>query len=168
MTGIVLGLVEAGTDGWTSPVTMGALAAGAPCWACSCTTRPGPRSRSCRCGCLPARTRTTANVARGLLYAGMYGMFFFLAQFLQDVQGYSPLRAGVGFLPVPASVFLSSQLASKVLMHRVRPKTLMMSGIALAVVSLLLSSRLHAGARYPQVLVTLVLLGIGSGTSLVR
>ncbi len=47
------------------------------------------------------RTRTTANVARGLVYAGMYGMFFFLGQFLQDVQGYSPLRAGVGFLPVP-------------------------------------------------------------------
>ena len=35
-------------------------------------------------------TRTTANVARGLMYAGMYGMFFFVGQFLQDVQGYSP------------------------------------------------------------------------------
>ena len=45
----------------------------------------------------------------------MYGMFFFLSQFLQDVQGYSPLRAGVAFLPMPASVFLSSQLTSRVL-----------------------------------------------------
>ena len=43
-------------------------------------------------------TRNTANVARGLVYAGMYGMFFFLSQFLQDVEGYSPL-AGRGRLP---------------------------------------------------------------------
>ena len=107
------------------------------------------------------------NVSRGLVYAGMYGMFFFLGQFLQDVQGYSPLRAGLSFLPVPASVFLSSQLASKVLINRMRPKTLMLGGIATVIVSLVLSSRLHAGASYAEVLLTLVLLGVGSGTSLV-
>ena len=98
------------------------------------------------------------------MYAGMYGMFFFLGQFLQDVQGYSPLRAGLAFLPMPASVFLSSQLVSKVLVNRVRPKALMLSGIALTVSRLLLSSQLHAGASYPQILVSLVLLGLGSGT----
>ena len=36
------------------------------------------------------------------MYAGMYGVFFFLGQFLQDVEGYSPLRAGLSFLPIPA------------------------------------------------------------------
>ena len=41
-------------------------------------------------------TRNSANVARALLYAGFYGLFYFMAQFLQDVQGYSPLRAGPG------------------------------------------------------------------------
>ena len=99
-----------------------------PWWACSSTTSRGWRSRFCPCACWRAATRTTANVSRGLVYAGMYGMFFFLGQFLQDVQGYSPLRAGVSFLPVPVSVFLSSQLASKVLLNRVRPKTLMLGG----------------------------------------
>ena len=59
-------------------------------------------------------TRSAANIARGLLYAGMYGMFFFLSQFLQDVQRFSPLVAGVAFLPMPASVFLSSQLTGRV------------------------------------------------------
>ena len=101
--GVVLGLVEAGSDGWTSPVD---------------GRRPSPPGW-CSSGAfvlnearveepiLPLRlfahsTRTTANVARGLVYAGMYGMFFFLSQFLQDVQGYSPLRAGIAFLPMPA------------------------------------------------------------------
>ena len=45
--------------------------------------------------------RTTANGARGLVYAGMYGTFFFMSQFLQDLQHYSPLRAGLAFLPLP-------------------------------------------------------------------
>ncbi len=112
-------------------------------------------------------TRTTANVSRGLMYAGMYGMFFFVGQFLQDVEGYSPLRTGLCFLPVPASVFLSSQLVSKVLIRRVHPKVLIMSGISLTVVALLMSTQLHAGASYLQIFVSLVLLGVGSGTALV-
>ncbi len=81
-------------------------------------------------------TRSAANLARGLVYAGMYGMFFFLSQFLQDVQGYSPLIAGVAFLPMPASVFLASQLTSRVLVRRVPPKALMLSGIGLSTLSL--------------------------------
>ena len=67
----------------------------------SSASRPGPRSRSCRCGSSPAGRARAANVSRGLMYAGMYGMFFFVGQFLQDVQGYSPLRTGLCFLPVP-------------------------------------------------------------------
>jgi EmrB/QacA subfamily drug resistance transporter len=167
MTGIVLGLVEAGTSGWANPVTVGSLAVGAALLGLFVHIESRVDEPILPLRLLASTTRTTANVSRGLVYAGMYGMFFFLGQFLQDVQGYSPLRAGLSFLPVPASVFLSSQLASKVLMHRVRPKTLMLGGIALAVVSLMLSSRLHAGASYPHVLLALVLLGVGSGTSLV-
>ncbi len=106
-------------------------------------------------------------MARGLVYAGMYGTFFFLSQFLQDVQGHSPLIVGVGFLPIPASVFLGSQLTSKVLVQRLRPKVIMLLGVSLAGVSLLLSTQLHAGSSYLQVLVSLVLLGAGAGISLV-
>ena len=101
------------------------------------------------------------------MYAGMYGLFFFVGQFLQDVEGYSPLRTGLCFLPMPVAVFLSSQLVSRVLISRVRPKALIMTGISLTVVALLLSSQLHAGASYLQIFVTLVLMGFGSGTALV-
>ena len=119
-TSLVLGLVEAASKGWGDPLTIGALAIGLAALAGSSASRPTPRSRSCRLRLLARSTRTAANVARGLLYASMYGMFFFLGQYLQDVQGYSPLRAGLAFLPVPASVFLSSQLTSRVLVGRDR------------------------------------------------
>jgi MFS family permease len=167
MAGIVLGLVEAGSDGWTSLVTVGSLTIGA--FLLGVFVRIETRAEE---PIVPLRlfasgTRTAANVSRGLMYAGMYGMFFFVGQFLQDVQGYSPLRTGLSFLPMPLAVFVSSQLVSKVLIGRVRPKALIMTGIGLTVVALLLSSQLHAGATYPQILVSLVLLGLGSGTALV-
>ena len=167
MASVVLGLVEAGADGWTSPVTVGALGAGLALLAAFVRIETRAEEPILPLRLFANATRTTANVSRGLMYAGMYGMFFFLGQFLQDVEGYSPLRAGICFLPIPVSVFLSSQLVSKVLTDRVHPKVLMLSGLGLAVVALGLSTQLHAGASYGQIVICLVLLGLGSGTSLV-
>jgi len=167
MVGIVLGLVEAGSDGWASPVTLGAFAAGCALLTAFALVETRAEEPVLPLRLLADRTRMTANVARGLVYAGMYGTFYFLGLFLQEVQGYSPLRAGVSFLPIPVSVFLSSQLVSKVLVTRFRPKVLMLSGIGLATVGLLLFSQVDAGTPYARILVGLVLLGLGSGTSLV-
>ncbi len=167
MVGVVLGLVEAGTRGWSSPLTVGALAGGVLLLGVFVRIETRAEEPILPLRLFASGTRTTANVSRGLMYAGMYGMFFFIGQFLQDVEGYSPLRAGLCFLPIPFSVFVSSQLVSKVLVNRVRPKVLMLSGIGMSIVALLLSSQLHAGATYGQVVVGLVLLGLGSGTALV-
>jgi predicted MFS family arabinose efflux permease len=112
-------------------------------------------------------TRTAANSARGLMYAGMYGMIFFVSQFLQDVQGYSPLKAGVAFLPVPAAVFLASQLTSRVLVRRLPQKTVMLIGLSLAAASLLVATRIGAGTPYWQILASLLLLGAGLGIAFV-
>jgi EmrB/QacA subfamily drug resistance transporter len=167
MGAIVLGLVEAGSAGWAKPITLGPLAAGAALLALFVQNERWVEEPILPLRLLAHSGRSSANLARGLVYAGMYGMFFFLSQFLQDIEGYSPLRTGIGFLPIPVSVFLASQLTSRVLVRRLPAKVLMLSGITLTTVSLLLSSRLHEGASYAQVVVDLVLLGAGTGISLV-
>jgi EmrB/QacA subfamily drug resistance transporter len=167
MTGIVLGLVEAASRGWTSPATVGSLGVGVLLFGAFLRIESHAEEPILPLRLLANSTRSTANVARGLVYAGMYGAFFFLGQFLQDVEHYSPLRAGLSFLPIPASVFVSSQLVSRVLVNRVRPKVLMLSGIAVAIAGLCAMTQVHANTSYPQLLVSLVLLGLGSGTSLV-
>ncbi|HET9059429.1 MAG TPA: MFS transporter [Acidimicrobiales bacterium] len=167
VSGIVLGLVEAGTAGWASTLTIGPLAAGAlllGLFAVFEKRAPEP--------VLPLRlmadlTRTSANVARGLVYAGMYGVFFFMSQFLQEVQGDSALRTGLYFLPVPISVFLSSQVAGRLLNRGTRPKTVMLGGTTVALVALALSAGLGPHASALRVLANLVLFGIGMGVSLV-
>jgi predicted MFS family arabinose efflux permease len=116
---------------------------------------------------LASRTRAAANAARGLGYAGMYGMVFFLTQFLQEIQHHSALVTGLGFLPTPIAVFLSSQFTSRVLAGRVPAKTLMLSGSALSATGLFLATRLHASTPYEQTLVSLVLIGAGMGISFV-
>src|SRR6202042_2498881 len=116
---------------------------------------------------LRSRTRSAANAARGLLYAGFYGLFYFLAQFLQDVHGYSPLRAGLAFLPMPLAVFLSSQFTTRVLAHRLPEKMIMVIGGISATIGLVLATEIGKNTSYPQMVVSLLLIGAGSGMALV-
>ena len=94
-------------------------------------------------------------------------MFFFLSQFFQDVQRFSPLVAGVAFLPMPASVFLSSQLTGRVLVRRFPQKIVMMIGATLVTLGLLLATRIQPTTSYGQIVVSMVLIGAGMGISFV-
>ena len=96
-------------------------------------------------------------------------MFFFLVQFFQDVQRFSPLVAGVAFLPMPASVFLASQLTGRVLVRRLPQKIVMMTRAPPAWSSGLLLATRHPGRRppYGQIVVSMVLIGAGMGISFV-
>ncbi len=167
MTAVVLGLVEAGSSGWNAPVTVISLVAGVILLGAFVRIEATAAEPILPLRLLADRTRASANAARGLGYAGMYGMVFFLTQFLQDVQGHSALITGVGFLPAPTSVFLSSQITSKVLVNRVPAKVLMVAGSAISGAGLLLTTQLHAGTPYIQVLPSLVLMGWGMGLSFV-
>jgi EmrB/QacA subfamily drug resistance transporter len=167
MTAVVLGLVEAGTAGWRAPLTIGPLTAGVALllgfvWIERSAAEPVLPLRI-----LADRTRAGANLARGLGYAGMYGMVFFLTQFLQDIQGHSALVTGIGFLPTPLSVFLSSQLTSRVLVKRLPAKVLMLLGSGISLSGLLLATQLQVSTSYAQLLVSLVLIGTGMGVSFV-
>jgi EmrB/QacA subfamily drug resistance transporter len=164
---IVFGLVESGSAGWTSALTISSLIAGVGLLATFVATERRAEEPVLPLRLLAHRTRSTANAARGLVYAGMYGMFFFLGQFLQDVQGYSPLRAGLAFLPMPASVFLSSQLTSRVLVRRLPQKAVMLLGISSSMVGLLVASQLQATVSYGLIVTALVLMGAGAGMSFV-
>jgi hypothetical protein len=97
----------------------------------------------------------------------MFGLFFFLTQILQDVLGYNALTTGFAFLPLPVTVFLVSQLTSRVLIHRVHAKVLMVGGVALGVTGFALASGLDPSSSYGHVLASLLLFAVGNGLSFV-
>jgi EmrB/QacA subfamily drug resistance transporter len=167
VAGIVLGLVQAGTDGWTSPVTISALVVGLAVLVAFVRHEGRAEEPILPLQLLTNLTRSSANGARGLLYAGFYGLFYFLAQFLQEVQGYSPVQTGLAFLPMPASVFLASQYTSRVLMRRLPEKSVMLLGTGLGTVGLALATQIGTHTPYLQIVVSMVLLGVGAGMTFV-
>lgn len=100
---------------------------------------------------LPIRVLADRNRAGALLImlciaTGLFGVFFFLTLFIQTVLGYSPIRAGIAFLPFAVGVVIGSALASP-LVTRIGPRPLIVAGSAMVAGGMFWYSRLteHAG-----------------------
>jgi EmrB/QacA subfamily drug resistance transporter len=114
------------------------------------------------------RSRNVAgsNVLQALLVAGMFGMFFLGALFLQRVLGYSPLEVGLAFLPTTLVMGTLSLGFSEKLIMRFGPRTTLIPGVCLVVVALLLFARTPVDANYlTDLLPPFLLIGVGVGTS---
>jgi predicted MFS family arabinose efflux permease len=94
-----------------------------------------------------ARTLAGANLIMVMIGSVMFSLFFFLSQFVQDVEGYSPLRTGFAFLPMPIAIIIGTQLSSR-LVSRTGPRILLVIGPLISAAGLLLLSRLHEHSSY--------------------
>jgi predicted MFS family arabinose efflux permease len=94
-----------------------------------------------------SRALTGANLIMVMIGSVMFSLFFFLSQFLQEVQGFSPLRAGFAFLPMPLAIIVGTQLSSR-LVGRVGARRLLVIGPLISATGLLLLSRLDAHSSY--------------------
>jgi len=114
------------------------------------------------------RSRNVAgsNVLQALLVAGMFGMFFLGALYLQRVLGYSPLEVGFAFLPTTIVMGSLSLGFSEKLIMRFGPRTALIPGVCLVVVALLLFARAPVDGNYLiDLLPPFLLIGVGVGTS---
>jgi len=84
---------------------------------------------------LANRTRATAFVTMMIVPAAMFAMFFFLSLFVQNVMGYTPLQAGVSFLPFPFAMVIGATISSK-LASKVDPRFIAGTGTLLAGIAL--------------------------------
>ena len=113
-----------------------------------------------------SRALTGANLIMILMGAVLFSTFFFLSQFLQDVQGYSPLRTGFAFLPMPLAIIVGTQLSSR-LLGRVSARTLLALGPMIAAVGLVLLAQMHSGSSYLHVGIPGAIITFGVGMSFV-
>ncbi|WP_225850045.1 MFS transporter [Streptomyces sp. HPF1205] len=110
---------------------------------------------------------------RGLAYgvmlmypAGMFGVFYFTTQYLQNYLGYSPLKTGFAFLPLAAPLFLAARVAPRAL-GKFGAKRLAASGVTLVLVAMLWLTRLNGGDSYASGLLgPLILMGYGVGSTM--
>ena len=167
MGAVVYGFVRAATAGWTDYWTVGSFAVGLGLLALFVRVELTAEEPITPLRLFTDRSRTSANVARGLLFAGMFGLFFYLTQFLQDVLHYSSLKTGFAFLPMPTTVFVVSQLTSRRLSDLVPHKVLSLVGVALGLAGFTLATQLDEHATYLHVLGCLLLFAVGNGLSFV-
>ena len=124
MAALVYGFVRAASDGWGDGGTIAAFVAGLGLLTAFVLVELRVATPITPMRLFAGRDRSFSYVARLALVGGMFGMFFFLTQFEQNVLHYSALESGFAFLPLTAALFIASQLSARVLMAKVGSKPL--------------------------------------------
>ena len=128
--GIVWGLVRGNQVGWSSPEIVGMLTAGLVVLGLFLLWESRSKAPMLPLRFFRNRTFSAANAASLLMFFGMFGSIFLLAQFFQTVQGYSPLQAGLRILPWTAMPIVVAPIAGA-LSDRIGGRPLMAVGLAL-------------------------------------
>jgi EmrB/QacA subfamily drug resistance transporter len=168
LVALVYGLGEAGTVGWSSVHVIGPLALSAILLFSFVVVQTKVSSPLLPLRILTNRDRGGSFLTIILAVFGMYGTFLFLTYLLQTVDGFSPLKTGVAFLPLMAvNGVAATQLASR-LMSRLPTRALVIPGLLLASAGVALLTRLTPHASYVSyILPTEILLGLGLGLAIV-
>jgi len=157
----VLALVREGGDGWTSPVVLGGLSAGAVLMIGFLAWQARTASPMLPLRLFRSRTFSASNAASLLFSFGMFGSIFLLAQFLQIAQGYSPLQAGLRTLPWTAMPLLVAPIAGP-LSDRIGGRPFMVGGLALQATGLAwLASITSPGVAYASLVLPFICCGLG-------
>ena len=159
--GIVWGLVNGNSHGWTSTEIVAALAVGVALLAAFVawehrTPQPMLPMRFFR-----SRAFTAANTASLFMYFGMFGSIFLLTQFFQTAQGFSPLESGLRVLPWTAMPMVVAPIAGA-LSDRIGGRPIMATGLGLQAVGLAwIAAVSSATVGYASLVGPFVLSGIG-------
>ncbi|WP_082098898.1 MFS transporter [Demequina iriomotensis] len=161
---IVFGLSEAEQDGWTSALVLSMLALGAVLLAVFVVVERRTPHALLPLHLLRDRNRVGALAAVGLTQIGMFGVFLFLTYYMQGIQGYSPLKTGVSFLPMVLGMMTGAVGISARFLPRVGPRRLMLPGMLIAASALAFLTQIDVDSTYwVHVFPGLLFLGLGMG-----
>ena len=166
-TALVYGLVRAPVDGWADGITVACLAIAALLYSVFISVETRSKNPLLPLRLLANRNRAATYVVMLCSAAAIFAVFFFLTQLLQNAYGYSPLQAGVAFLPFSVGIAVTSELVAKFL-QKVGPRLFSSFGPFLVALGLLWLSRLDLQSTYaPDILGPTLLLAIGLGFTFV-
>ncbi|MGW8376393.1 MFS transporter [Streptomyces sp. ODS28] len=160
---LAYGIVQTESAGWTSPAALLPLAAGLLLLALFVTVEARSSSPLVPLRLFRVRSVSSANFAMFICGAAMFSMWYFVSLYMQNVLHYSPIQAGLGFMPQSLSVVLGSKAAPR-LMQRMGSRPLAVTGALIAACGYLWQSRMHEGGGYLDTVFgpgVLMALGIG-------
>ncbi|MEX2103235.1 MAG: MFS transporter [Gaiellaceae bacterium] len=160
---LVFGLIEANTYGWTSPTILSLFAASAVGLVTFVLFERRQRAPMLDLSLFRNGTFAGANLVLALVTLAMFGVFFFVSIYMQNVLGYSPVEAGAVFLPMTVLIMFLGPVTGK-LSDRVGSRWLVTAGMTLVGISLLSYSGLDADSGFWDLFPALILGGIGMAT----
>ena len=159
-------IVEVTNYGWGSLHTLGFGAGAVALLAAFLLRESRARNPLVPLRIFRSRNLAGANAIQSLMVAGMFGMFFLGALFLQRVLGFDSLEVGLAFLPVTGLIGLLSLGFSAKLNLRFGPRATLLPGLGLVAAGLLFLSQISAdGSYWAEVLPAMALIGAGAGLS---
>jgi hypothetical protein len=159
-------IVKASDYGWGSSHTLGSGAVAVALLVAFVAREATARHPLVPLRIFRSRTTAAANVIQMLMVAGMFGMFFLGALYLQRVLNYSSIGVGLAFLPVALGIAALSLRFAPRLIGRYGARATLLPGLVMIFAGLVLFSRSPIGASYAvDVLPAMVLLGVGAGLS---
>ncbi|WP_255953454.1 MFS transporter [Streptomyces odontomachi] len=167
MVALVYGFIRASEQGWRDDLTLGSFGAAVVLLLLFAAVESRAREPITPLRMFADRNRSGTYVIMLSLAAAMFGMFFFIVLFVQNVLDYSPIRAGLAFLPVTVVIAIGAGLSQR-LLPVLGPKPFMVSGTLIAVVGLCWQTMISPDSSYlGGVLGPMMVFGFGMGLNFV-
>lgn len=153
--------------GWGSMETIGSLIGSAVLMAVFIIVELRSHSPLVPLNIFKRRTITGANTLGLILGTAVFGMFFLVSLYMQQVLGFSPLKTGVGYLAIALTVIVIAG-ASQALVTRLGVRPVLMAGMVLLGGGLLYFTQISAdGSYFGDLFIGFILVGIGLGFSFI-
>ena len=159
---LVYGLLQGNEKGWSSPLILSCLIGSVVLLALFAAIELSRRDPMLDLRLFRGSAFVGAQIAAFAISASIFAAFLYLTLYLQNVLGYSPLEAGLRFLPLSLCAFVVAAVSGN-LTSRVSARWLMGSGLAIIGVSLLLMSRVQADSDWQLLLPGFLMAGVGIG-----
>ncbi|MBW8801686.1 MAG: MFS transporter [Streptomyces sp.] len=167
MAALVYGFIRAAEEGWRDGLTLGSFAAAVVLLLAFVFIETRAKEPITPLRMFADRNRSGTYVIMLSLAAAMFGMFFYIVLFVQNVLGYSPIKAGLAFLPVTAAIAVGAGLSQRFL-PVLGPKPFMVTGSALVVVGLTWQTFIKPDSSYlGGILGPMLVFGFGMGLNFV-
>ena len=159
---LVFALLRGNDDGWGSPLILGLLGGAGALLAAFASIEHRVAEPMLPLGLFRSRAFTGVQLAAFAVSASLFALFLYLTLYLQDYLGYSPLQAGLRYLPITLATFFVAPVAGA-LLGRVQARLLMAVGLLGTGAGLLLMSGLQTDSGWTALLPGFLVAGIGAG-----
>ncbi len=162
---LTYGLIEANNYGWGSARIIGSFVVAVVSLAAFLVLERTQRAPMLPLDLFRNRTYTGANTVILLVALSMFGVFFFVSLYMQNILGYSAVQAGAAFLPMTLLIIIIAPLAGR-MTDRVGSRWFMTGGMLLIAIQLVYFSRLGPDATFWDLLPAMLIGGIGMASTM--